>query len=68
MHVIAAKAVALKMAMEPEFKDRQERTIRGAQALTERLMAEDSKAAGVGENTTAQGAGGGETVYLEIMR
>src|SRR6188508_1343016 len=29
-HVIAAKAVAFKMALEPEFKDRQQRTIEGA--------------------------------------
>ena len=29
MHVIAAKATAFKLAAEPEFKDRQERTIRG---------------------------------------
>ena len=31
MHVIAAKATAFKLAGEPEFKDRQERTLRGAQ-------------------------------------
>ena len=31
MHVIAAKATAFKLAAEPEFKDRQERTMRGAQ-------------------------------------
>ena len=61
MHVIAAKAVAFKMAMEPEFKDRQERTIRGAQALTERLMAEDSKAAGVDALT------GGTDVHLALV-
>ena len=61
MHVIAAKAVAFKMAMEPEFKDRQERTIRGAQALTERLMAEDSKAAGVDALT------GGTNVHLALV-
>jgi glycine hydroxymethyltransferase len=30
MHVIAAKATAFKLAAEPEFKERQERTIRGA--------------------------------------
>ena len=33
MHVIAAKAVAFKLAMRPEFIDRQELTIRGAQLL-----------------------------------
>ncbi|MDA9116958.1 serine hydroxymethyltransferase [Pontimonas sp.] len=61
MHVIAAKAVAFKMAMEPEFKDRQERTIRGAQALTERLMAEDSRAGGVDALT------GGTDVHLALV-
>ena len=30
MHVIAAKATAFKLAATPEFKDRQERTKRGA--------------------------------------
>ncbi len=39
MHVIAAKATAFKLAAEPEFKDRQERTIRGAKILAERLTA-----------------------------
>ena len=37
MHVIAAKATAFKIAASAEFKDRQERTIRGAQILAERL-------------------------------
>lgn len=45
MHVIAAKATAFKLAAEPEFKDRQERTIRGARILAERLTAPDAKAA-----------------------
>jgi glycine hydroxymethyltransferase len=39
MHVIAAKAVAFKIAMEPEFVERQERTIRGAQILADRFTA-----------------------------
>ncbi|WP_370967661.1 serine hydroxymethyltransferase [Amycolatopsis sp. cg9] len=39
-HVIAAKAVAFKMAGEPEFAERQERTLRGAKILAERLLAE----------------------------
>ncbi|MFX6040596.1 serine hydroxymethyltransferase, partial [Acinetobacter baumannii] len=29
MHVIAAKATAFKLAKTPEFKERQERTLRG---------------------------------------
>jgi glycine hydroxymethyltransferase len=38
-HVIAAKAVALKIAASPEFRERQERTIAGAQALATELLA-----------------------------
>ncbi len=37
-HVIAAKAVAFKMAAEPEFAERQQRTLRGAKLLAERLL------------------------------
>ncbi|MCW3010382.1 MAG: Glycine hydroxymethyltransferase [Solirubrobacterales bacterium] len=37
-HVIAAKAVAFKIAASPLFKERQERTIAGAQAVAEQLM------------------------------
>ena len=39
MHVIAAKAVALKLAAEPEFRDDQRRTIENAQVLAEGLAA-----------------------------
>tara|TARA_B110000971_G_scaffold71433_1_gene73274 strand:- start:2015 stop:3250 length:1236 start_codon:yes stop_codon:yes gene_type:complete len=38
MHVIAAKAVAFKLAMLPEFKERQQRTISGAKILSDTLM------------------------------
>jgi glycine hydroxymethyltransferase len=61
MHVIAAKATAFKLAAEPEFKDRQERTIRGAKILAERLMAEDTAAAGVDVLT------GGTDVHLVLV-
>lgn len=37
MHVIAAKAVAFKEAMTPEFKEYQEQIIKNAKALAERL-------------------------------
>jgi glycine hydroxymethyltransferase len=37
MHVIAAKAVALKLALEPEFREDQRRTIDNAQALAATL-------------------------------
>ncbi|AXB42762.1 serine hydroxymethyltransferase [Amycolatopsis albispora] len=40
-HVIAAKAVAFKLAGEPAFRLRQERTLAGAKILAARLLAED---------------------------
>jgi glycine hydroxymethyltransferase len=61
MHVIAAKATAFKLAAEPEFKERQERTIRGAQILAERLVAPDAKAAGIDVLT------GGTDVHLVLV-
>jgi len=61
MHVIAAKATAFKLAGTPEFRDRQERTIRGAQLLAERLTAPDAKAAGVDVLT------GGTDVHLVLV-
>ncbi len=61
MHVIAAKATAFKLAAEPEFKDRQERTIRGARLLAERLTAPDAKAAGIDVLT------GGTDVHLVLV-
>jgi glycine hydroxymethyltransferase len=47
MHVIAAKATAFKLAATDEFKDRQERTLRGAKLLAEALTTDASKAAGI---------------------
>src|SRR3712207_6550411 len=46
-HVIAAKAVAFKLAAEPAFRERQERTLAGARILADRLLAPDSRAAGI---------------------
>ncbi|MBX3068361.1 MAG: serine hydroxymethyltransferase, partial [Cryobacterium sp.] len=60
MHVIAAKATAFLLAATPEFKDRQERTIRGSKILAERLTAEDSKSSGVDVLT------GGTDVHLVL--
>lgn len=37
MHVIAAKAVAFKEALKPEFKEYQSQTVKNAQAMAERL-------------------------------
>jgi glycine hydroxymethyltransferase len=39
MHVIAAKAVALKIAASPTFRERQQRTRVGARALAEEMLA-----------------------------
>ncbi|MEY4582059.1 MAG: hypothetical protein RL701_6762 [Pseudomonadota bacterium] len=61
MHVIAAKATAFKLAAEPEFKERQERTIRGAKLLAERLTAADAKEAGISVLT------GGTDVHLVLV-
>ncbi len=60
MHVIAAKATAFLLAAQPEFADRQARTISGARILGERLVADDSRAAGVDVLT------GGTDVHLVL--
>lgn len=60
-HVIAAKAVAFKMAAQPEFKERQERTIEGARIVAERLNADDMREAGVSVLT------GGTDVHLVLV-
>ncbi|KQO09713.1 serine hydroxymethyltransferase [Agreia sp. Leaf244] len=60
MHVIAAKATAFKLAAEPEFRDRQQRTIDGARIVADRLTAEDSRAGGVDVLT------GGTEVHLVL--
>ena len=60
-HVIAAKAVAFKMALAPEFAERQARTIEGAKILADRLLADDAKAAGI------QVLSGGTDVHLVLV-
>lgn len=47
MHVIAAKAVAFKVAAGAEFADRQQRTLGGARIIADRLLADDVAAAGI---------------------
>jgi glycine hydroxymethyltransferase len=61
MHVIAGKAVAFKQAMQPEFKERQQRTIEGAKIIAERLIRPDVVAAGVSVLT------GGTDVHLVLV-
>ena len=60
MHVIAAKATALKLAAGAEFKERQERVLEGARILAERLTAPDAIAAGINVVT------GGTDVHLVL--
>lgn len=61
MHAVAAKAVSMKVAQTAEFRDRQARTLEGAQILAERLGAADTKAAGVQVLT------GGTDVHLVLV-
>ncbi len=61
MHVIAAKAVAYKAAMQPDFIDRQKRTIEGALIIAERLVQPDVVEAGVSVLT------GGTDVHLVLV-
>lgn len=60
MHVIAAKAVAFKLAAEPEFVERQERTLRGAKLLAAALTSPEARQAGVDVLT------GGTDVHLVL--
>jgi glycine hydroxymethyltransferase len=60
-HVIAAKAVAFKMALEPAFKERQQRTLEGARILAERLTQADVAAAGISVLS------GGTDVHLVLV-
>jgi len=60
-HVIAAKAVAFKIAASEEFRDRQTRTLEGARILAERLVQPDATAAGVTVLT------GGTDVHLVLV-
>jgi glycine hydroxymethyltransferase len=60
-HVIAAKAVALKIAASEEFKERQRRTLEGARIIAERLLREDAAKAGVKVLT------GGTDVHLVLV-
>ncbi|SPT53445.1 Pyridoxal-phosphate-dependent serine hydroxymethyltransferase 1 [Actinomyces bovis] len=61
MHVIAAKAVAMKIAATDEFRDRQDRTLTGARIIAERLLADDVRNAGITLVT------GGTDVHLVLV-
>jgi glycine hydroxymethyltransferase len=60
-HVIAAKAVAFKIAAGQDFRERQRRTLDGARALAERLSADDVRAAGISVLS------GGTDVHLVLV-
>ena len=61
MHVIAAKAVALKVAGTEEFREKQQRTLDGARILAERLNGKDVADAGITVLT------GGTDVHLVLV-
>ncbi|MHA7263500.1 serine hydroxymethyltransferase [Arthrobacter sp. TMN-37] len=60
-HVIAAKAVAFKLAASAEFRERQERTLEGARILADRLLRSDVADAGISVVT------GGTDVHLVLV-
>ena len=60
-HVIAAKAVAFRIAAGAEFVDRQQRTLDGARALADRLLQPDAGQAGLDVLT------GGTDVHLALV-
>lgn len=61
MHAIAGKAVAFKIAGSADFKEKQERTLAGAQILAERLTASDMAEHGISVLT------GGTDVHLVLV-
>lgn len=61
MHAIAGKAVAFKIAGSEDFKEKQERTLAGAQILAERLTAPDMAEHGISVLT------GGTDVHLVLV-
>jgi glycine hydroxymethyltransferase len=60
-HVIAAKAVAFRLAASDAFAQRQQRTLSGARVLAERLLADDVAAAGISV------VSGGTDVHLVLV-
>jgi glycine hydroxymethyltransferase len=60
-HVIAAKAVAFKLAAGEEFHERQRRTLEGARIIADRLLRPDAAEAGV------RIVSGGTDVHLVLV-
>ena len=61
MHVIAAKAIAFKIAASEDFKEKQQRTVQGAHILAERLKSSDVAEHGVSVLS------GGTDVHLVLV-
>lgn len=61
MHVIAGKAVAMKIAMTDAFADRQRRTLEGAKIIADRLLQDDVKECGIDIVT------GGTDVHMVLL-
>ncbi|WP_147108073.1 serine hydroxymethyltransferase [Nesterenkonia populi] len=61
MHVIAAKAIAFKIAGSEDFRKKQRRTVAGAKLLAERLVSDDVTQHGVSVLT------GGTDVHLVLV-
>ncbi len=60
-HVIAGKAVALKLAKSELFRERQRRTVAGAQSLAAQLLSDEGQRAGLNVLT------GGTDVHLVLV-
>jgi glycine hydroxymethyltransferase len=68
-HVIAGKAVAFKIAASAQFRERQERTVAGAQAVAAELLAAGERS---GDEASGRGSGvnvltGGTDVHLVLV-
>ena len=68
-HVIAGKAVALKIAQSELFRERQERTVAGAKAVAEELLRAGERS---GDEASGRGSGvnvltGGTDVHLVLV-
>jgi glycine hydroxymethyltransferase len=68
-HVIAGKAVALKLAMTDAFRERQRRTVAGAKAVAEELLEAGERS---GDEAVGRGRGvnvltGGTDVHLVLV-
>ncbi len=67
-HVIAAKAVALRIAQSELFAERQRRTVAGARILAEQLLGDGGDSGGTGaDGASAGGASAGGGTGLNVL-